>query len=375
MKIQWLVLTALPVLVAPSYAQEALIEGDIVGALILAEGTVAVAEEDRIHFIEMGDPANRRTITSPFARVTHLSRAPDGDLVVWDDSLWVAFVFNADGEERRLIPFPKPGIGGGTVTFTALLADDVGLFAEADPGDAFAPTAGPSRNPVIYTTYARDGTLGIAWQALGKERSVHQVERGMSSAPVIFGYDVLAAAIDGAHFLVAQTEADEAVVVGPGMTEVASVPLPPTGPDVSPEQIEQERARLIALYNPGRRASILSTILSDQRVAEAMAGLKSGRLEALRAAPANSIPPRITDLRVDSGHRTWMRQFVLPGDTMATWDVRSLTGDEIETLLLPANWVVFDATDDGRPLIGLKNVEGAVTVVHLRERPVLRGSH
>lgn len=352
---------------APCNAQEALVEGDIVGAVLLNGRTVAVAEKHRVHLISMTRTASRISVDGPFTRVQHIGRAVDGELVVWDDSLWAAFVFADDGDERRTVAFSKPGIGGGEVNFVALLADDVGVFSEADPGNPFSPTAGSSRNPVWYTTYARDGTKGLAWQALGRERVVHQVEGGMSSAPVIFGYDVIAAPIDGDRFVVAQTEGAAAVVVGPDGTRVSTVPMPPIGPTMSQDQIEQERTRLIATYDPGRLPGILSTILPEARVREAVEGMRAGRLEALRAAPANSVPPRISDLRVDSNGRVWMRRFVPPGDTLAVWEIRSVDGGGHGTVELPTNWVLYDATAT-RILVGVRDADGLVTRVVLVDR-------
>ena len=274
--------------------------------------TVAIADEHRVHIVPLAR-GRMTTLDGPFARVKQIMHSPDGHLVVWDDSLYAAFVLDDDGDERRTVPFTKLGIGGGEVSFVALLAGDVGLFEEVDPGNPFSPTAGPSRNPVRYTTIAPDRTTDTVWTALGKERVVHRLERGMASAPVIFGYEVLATHAGGDRFVVAQTDEEEAIVLSSDGTRVGTVPMPSFGPAVSQDQIDQERARLIASQGPGRAESIFSNILPAAQVREAMAAMNADRIEALRAAPANSIPPRISDVRVDSGNRVWMRRFVPPG--------------------------------------------------------------
>ena len=204
---------------APCRAQETVFEGNASGALLLDNGAVAVAEGNRVLVIP---PSGRRmvTIDGPFASVKRIVRSPDGGLVVWDDSLYAAFVFDGDGDEHRVVPFSSRGLGGGEVNFVALLAGDLGLFEEADPGNPFAASPGPTRNPVRYTTIGIDGTRNVVWEALGKERVIHRTENGMKSAPVIFGYDVLATHVDGGRFVVAQTEGEEAIVLDLDGTQV-----------------------------------------------------------------------------------------------------------------------------------------------------------
>ncbi len=348
----------------PCTAQETVFEGNASGALFLNDGVVAVAEGNRVLLMPVSG-RQTATLDGPFASVKRIVRSPDGGLVVWDDSLYAAFVFDGD-EERRVVPFFKPGLGGGEVNFVALLAGDAGLFAEVDPGNPFALSAGPARNPVRYTTIAADGTRNVVWEALGKERVIHRTGRGMASAPVIFGYEVFAAHADGGRFVVAQTEAEVAFVLGPDGTQLGAVPMPSFGPAVSQDQIKRERARLIASYDPGPMEDILSTLLPENRVREAVAGMSAGSIEALRAAPVNPVPPRISDLRVDRNERVWMRRFVAPGAPEAVWDVRPLDGGGAFTAELPAHWTVFDA-HDGRILAGVRDETGTVTSVVLTE--------
>ncbi len=362
MKRHWLAVTvAVCAVGAPCAAQELVFEGAATGAVLLNGGTVAVAEHDRIHFVL---PTRSRTITvgQPFKAVRLIGRTTDGDLVAWDDSLYAAFVLDDRGDDQRVIPFSVPGLGGGEVNFVALLAGDVGLFEEVDPGNPFNPAAGRSRNEVRYSAILGDGTKTVLWEALGKEMVIHRTETGMASAPVIFGYDVLARHVDSGRFLVAQTEGEAASVVGPDGIPVGQVPLPPRGPALSLARIEEERARLMATHDPGPIESILSTILPTDQIREAREAMSAAAVAAIGVAPANQVPPRISDMRVDRQRRVWMRRVVPAGATSAVWDVRPLDGGASQTTELPASWIVFDALDD-RVLAGISSETDEIVAV------------
>lgn len=357
----------------PCKAQEVLFEGNVSGALVLDDGVSAVASENQILLVPSTGPRTITRLNGSFAAVGRIGRAPDGDLVVWDDSLWAAFVFDQD-VERRVVPFPQPGMVSGEVNFVALLTDDTGLFEEVDMGNPFALSSGPYRHPVRYVAVSADGTRKVVWEALGKQASIHPTDGGMSSAPIIFGYGVLARRVDDSRFIVAQTELDEAYVVGREGRRLGAVPMPYFGPVVSEAQIEQERARLIATRGARLREELpleefLGTVLSEDQVREAVAKMTAGSIQALRATSANSVPPRISDLRVDGDGRVWMQRFLPPGDTLAVWQVQAVESNERRSFELPAAWVVFDMWD-GRGLVGVRDQSGAVTTVGLAELPI-----
>lgn len=354
---------------APCKAQENLeiiFEGRVSEAVMLDGSAVAVAEDDQVHIISLSR-GRRVALDGPFAKVENIVRSPDGGLVVWDDSLYAAFVFDVDGKERRVVTFPTRGIVSGEVDFVALLAGDVGLFGEVVLGNPFAISPGPYRNPVQYATITTDGTRNVLWEALGKERIIHKGEQGTASAPVIFGNQVFARPVDGERFVVAQTEEVEAIVLSLDGTRSGTVPMPSVGSAISQYQVEQERARLIAAYTPGPLEEMLRELLPEAQAKERMAKLTAGAMEALRAAPANRAPPRISDLRVDSNGRVWMRRFVPPGDTLAVWEIRSVDGGGHRTMELPTNWVLYDATAT-RILVGVRAADGLVTRVVLVDR-------
>ncbi len=206
------------------------------------------------------------------------------------------------------------------------------------------------------------------WEALGDEIFVHSTSYGIRGAPVIFGYGVLAANIVGGGFAVAQTEAPEAAVLDVEGARIRTIPLPPSGPGVSRDQIEWERDRLMAMPQvPPRIEDILNDILPPDRAREALAASSANRVEALRMAQANTVPPRISALRVDRERRVWMRRFAPPRATVAVWDVHPLSADDGFSVDLPVAWNVFDA-DDGRMLVGVKEGETATRVVSARIR-------
>jgi hypothetical protein len=357
----------------PCKGQEIVFEGNASDALLLDDGVIAVASENRVFLVQSTGRGTMTRVNGSFASVGSIGRAPNGDLVVWDDSLWAAFVFD-HAVERRVIPFSQPGLVSGEVSFVALFTGDTGLFEEVDIGNPFALSSGPYRHPVRYVAIAADGARKVVWEALGKEASIHPTDGGMSSAPIIFGYGVLACRVDDDRFIVAQTELGEAAVVGRDGRRLGAVPMPSFGPTVSDDQVEQERARLIATRSARLREDLsmeafLGTVLSEDQVREAVAKMTAGSRQALQAASANSMPPRISDLRVDGEGRVWMQRFVLPGDTLAVWEVRSVEGSANSSFELPAAWVVFDLRD-GLGLVGMRDESGAVTSVGLAELPI-----
>lgn len=357
----------------PCKGQEILFEGAVSEALLLDDGVIAVASGNRVLLMSSTGLRTTTRLDGSFTSVGRIGRAPDGALVVWDDSLWAAFVFDHD-VERRVIPFSQPGMVSGEVNFVALLTEDTGLFEEVDIGNPFALSSGPYRRPVRYVAIAKDGTRKVVWEALGKQASIHPTDGGMSSAPIIFGYGVLARRVDDNRFVVAQTELEEAVVVGRDGRRLGALPMPSVGRGVSEDQIEQERARLIAMRGARMREELpleefLGTVLSEDQVREAVAKMTEGSEQALRATSANAIPPRISDLRVDGDGGVWMRRFVPPGNTMAVWQVQAVEGTGRRSFELPATWVVFDVRD-GVGLVGVRDEAGAVTSVGLAELPI-----
>ena len=356
----------------PCKGQEIVFEGNTSDALLLDDGVIAVASENRVLLVQSTGRGTMTRVNGSFASVGDIGRISNGDLVVWDDSLWAAFVFD-HGVERRVIPFSQPGMVSGEVGFVALFTGDTGLFEEVDIGNPFALSSGPYRHPVRYVAIAADGARKVVWEALGKEASSHPTDGGMSSAPIIFGYGVLARRVDDDRFIVAQTELGEAAVVGRDGRRLGAVRMPSLGPAVSDDQIEQERARLIATRSARPRdlpmEAFLGTVLSEDQVREAVAKMTAGSIQALRATSANSMPPRISDLRVDGEGRVWMQRFVPPGDTLAVWEVRSVEGSANSSFELPAAWVVFDLRD-GLGLVGVRDESGAVTSVGLAQLPI-----
>ncbi len=349
----------------PCGAQETLYEGDVVEALLLSDGTVAVAEEDRLLLVR---PSGRAVVVDgSFESVTRVAHATGGGVVVWDDSSQTAFVVRPDGVETRAVSFANSKLGArnGERNFVGLVADDVGLFEEVDPGNIFTLSSGPSRNLVRYKIVAHDGSgdsEAVVWEALGDQKFIHQTDYGMSGAPVIFGYGVLVANIFGGGFVVTQTEALEAAVLDAEGTRIGAIPLPPPGPSVSRDQIEWERDRLMAMPQvPPELEDVLSGILPPERLRETLAANSASGIEALRATPANTIPPRISALRVDRERRVWMRRFVPPRAAVAVWDVRPLSDSGGFSVDLPATWNVFDADGD-HMLVGVEEM-GMVTRV------------
>ncbi len=359
--------TAALALGLPCKAQDTIFEGDAAGAILLDDGTVVVAGQSRVQLIP---PGGRRPtlLDGSFAAASLVMRSSDAEFVVWDDSLYAAFVFDSSGDERRVVAFSKPGILTGTVAFVGLLPGDAGLFEEADPGSPFVPVVGAARDPVSYVAVREDGSRTLLWEAQGDEKVIHRTANGMTSAPVVFGYGVRAAVAGGGRFVVAQTEGDEAVIVHADGGRAGALPMPPPGEALSAEHVEMERNRLIETFSTGRMESVLGAILSQDLVREAVAGMSSARADAVRSAPANSMPPRISDLRVDRDQRVWMRRFAPPGETAALWDVRPMSGGEGFTVELPASWSVLDAAG-GSVLAGVQTERGGLERVVLATIP------
>ncbi len=356
-------LAAAGALGVPCGAQETVYRGDVLDALSLADGTVAVAEEGRLLLVRPGGRAV--LVDGSFESVTRIARAPDGGVVVWDDASQTAFVVRSDGVEDRAVPLAdsRSELGSGERTFVGLLPGDVGLFEEVDPGHPFAFSSGPSRNPVRYKLVARSGSETVAWQALGAQNVVLATDRGITSAPVIFGYGALVANVVGGGFVVAQTEWAEAVALDAEGARTGAIPLPPPGPAPSRDQVERERERLIATLRmpPMLEDVVMALPLPPERLREHLAAWSASRVEALRVAPANAAPPRVSALRVDRERRVWMRRFAPPGTAVVVWDVRPLSGADGFSVGLPAAWRVFDAQGD-RMLAGVEE-SGAVTRV------------
>ncbi len=363
---------------SPGDAQRTIHEGEVQGALLLDGGAVAVAAGERILlYPPSGAPAT--AIDGPFTRVTRLLPGPDGGLAVWDDSLWAAFAFAEDGGERGVLRFPKPGPGSGEVDFLAWLPGETGLFEEVDVGNPFALLAGGSpRFPVRYMAVKADGSRRELWVGQGRETAMHRTANGMSSAPVLFGYRALAAGLAGGRgFVVAQTEGEEAVVIAADGTPMSALAMPPQGEAVTEDEVEAERARLIANSGPSGKErrldtqmeSILSELLPEDRVREAIEALAAARIEAIRHAPANSLPPRISGLVAARDDRVWMRRFLRPGQSVATWHLLPIDGGEGWSVQLPANWTVFDAAG-ARILVGVTNEAGAVVRVAVGDLPL-----
>ncbi len=361
----------------PGTDQQTIYEGEAAGALLLNNGVVAVVAEGRVLLVSPGD-TRTAALDGPFARVNRIVHGREGGLVVWDDSVWTAFVFADDGEERS-IRFREPGMGGGEVNFLALLPDETGLFEEVDIGNPFALMAGalPPRFPVRYMAVAADDSRNELWAGRGKERSMHRTANGMSSAPVIFGYGVLAAGLAGGRgFVVAQTDGAEAVVIAADGVGLAALPMPPQEPAVTEDEVEAERARLIATSDRSDEAkeldshmeTLLRGRLPEDRIKEMFEGIAAARIEAIRNAPANSLPPRISGLTADRDDRVWMRRFARPGQTVATWNVFPIDGGQGWAVQLPASWTVFDATGD-RVLAGVMDESGGVVRVIAAELP------
>ena len=361
---------------SPAYAQQTVHEGEVQGALLLAGGAVAVGEEERV-LLYPPSGASSAAIDGPFARITRLLPGPDGGLVVWDDSLWAAFAFAEDGGERGVLRFPKPGPGGGAVDFLAWLPGETGLFEEVDIGNPFVLLAGGSpRFPVRYMAVNTDGSRRELWVGQGRETAMHRTANGMSSAPVLFGYGALGTGLAGGRgFVVAQTEGAEAVVIAADGAQMAALPMPPQGETVTEDEVEAERARLIANSGPSgtethmRMESILSELLPEDRVRETIEVFAAARIEAIRNAPANSLPPRISNLIADRNDRVWMRRFLRPGQSVATWDVLPIDESEGWSVQLPARWTVFDAAGT-RILAGVTDEAGAVVRVVMADLPL-----
>lgn len=377
----WVAMAAAIVAWAPASAgnaQQTVHEGEVQGALLLAGGAVAVAEEGRV-LLYPPSGMSAATIDGPFERVTRLLPGPDGGWTVWDDSLWAAFAFADDGGERGVLRFSKPGPGGGAVDFLAWLPGETGLFEEVDIGNPFVLLAGGSpRFPVRYMAVNADGSRRELWVGQGRETAMHRTANGMSSAPVLFGYGTLGAGLVGGRgFVVAQTEGEEAIVIAADGAPMAALPMPPQGEAVTEDEVEAERARLIANSGPSaserrsdtRMESILSEVLPEDRVRETIEVLAAARIEAIRNAPANSLPPRISGLIADRDDRVWLRRFLRPGQSAAIWDVLPIDGSEGWSVQLPAKWIVFDAAGT-RVLAGLMDEAGAVVRVVVGDLPL-----
>lgn len=357
-----LAIAATGVLFVPCEAQEVLFEApDIAGALFLQDGAVAVADaaEQRLHFVDsQGSVATHGHRFGDMQLTGRLS----GHVVIWDATAYSAVVVASANAAARVVSFPEPGLRDGQSRLVALLPGDIGILELADPGNPFAQIPeGRHRSTARYVAFPPDEPSYRIAQARGKESAFVRTDGAIASGPVVFGYDVFVAQIDGFGIIVAESDASTASVVGT-RGELEAVPLPPRGTPVSQEQIEQERSRLLLQHDAGPVRDLLATILPKDQIERMAERITADSYRTVQAAPGNTMPPRISDLRVDRNGRVWMRRFALGGGTTAVWDVHSLENGNRQTTALPASWVVFDAADD-RVLAGVRSETGQVVRV------------
>lgn len=68
---------------------------------------------------------------------------------------------------------------------------------------------------------------------------------------------------------------------------------------------------------------------------------------AIDLAPVSWTPPAIADLVVDGQSRVWLKRFVPPTDSVATWEVWNTERRVVEFRLdAPREWDVLDARGD-----------------------------
>lgn len=357
-----LAIVATSVLFVPCEAQEVLFEAqDIGGALFLEDGGVAVADatDQRLRFVDtQGSVATHGHQFGDMQLTGRLS----GHVVIWDAAAYSAVLVASANAAARVVPFPEPRLGDGPSRLVALLPGDIGIIEQVDRGNAFAQIPeGRHRSTVQYVAFPPDGPRYRIAEARGEESAFVATDGAIASGPVVFGYDVFVAQIDGLGVIVAESDASTATVVGT-RGEVESVPLPARGTPVSHEQIEQERSRLLLEHNAGPVSDVLATILPEDQVKRMAERIAADSYRTVQAAPANTVPSRISDLRVDRNGRVWMQRFALGSAATAVWDVHSLESGERQTIELPASWVVFDATDN-RVLAGVRGETGTVVRV------------
>ena len=90
----------------------------------------------------------------------------------------------------------------------------------------------------------------------------------------------------------------------------------------------------------------LMDMVSGRHREQLMALDRASRM-AIDLAPVSWTPPAIADLVVDGQSRVWLKRFVPPTDSVATWEVWNTERRVVEFRLdAPREWDVLDARGD-----------------------------
>ena len=282
-----------------------------------------------------------------------LVRVGDGQVVAWhgESSHIVTMSLTGTGVERIPLGLPA-GFMKAPWELAALgIADGIAVLRQRAIGGGFGNLDGASyRQRVEFSLLRPGGDPEHVVQARGAERVWLAVRedsaRGNVEANVVFGETVFSAPLGSDKVIVAETEADSIWVLDTKGDYRPLLPTPSRSVVVTEDDVRIERSRLRRRHAVDREMDGLMDMVSGRHREQLMALDRASRM-AIDLAPVNRTPPAIADLVVDGQSRVWLKRFVPPTDSVATWEVWNTERRVVEFRLdAPREWHVLDARGD-----------------------------
>ena len=285
--------------------------------------------------------------------MTLVRAGADGRVVAWHGESSQVVTISTTGTAVERIPL---GLPAGFMTAPWELAalgveDGVAVLRQRAIGAGFGNVGGMSyRQRLEFSLIRPGGDPEPVVQVGGAERVYLAVRedsaRGNVETDVIFGETVFSAPLGADKVIVAETDADSIWVLDTQGNYRPLLPTPLRSVVVTEDDVRIERSRLRRRNLMDQEMDGLMDMVSGRHREQLMALDRASRM-AIDLAPVSWTPPAIADLVVDGQSRVWLKRFVPPTDSVATWEVWNTERRVVEFRLdAPREWDVLDARGD-----------------------------
>lgn len=312
-------------------------------AMFLRNDRLLIQDGVFFHFVDIqteevvtagGNGRGPGEFETPFQTI----RSPNG-VVVWDVVLGRLTLLSETGEYIDSRRFDIGPLQSPMAPLVAYFQDESVVFRDDSTAATGSWPRGLHREPVRYVKFSQDGRSTLLHSARGSE----VVYQEPMSAQILFAHRVLESSL-GDALVVAQTDLSTIRVYDSIGNVTSELPMPAMV-EVSRRQIED--AREAATEEEQARYSRLGRRL----------GFAPGSRNWLSdELPANDPAPPIDEMFTDLDNRLWLRQYRMPGRTVALWEA----------------WRVDDAKIDARISIRqgegvLLDVQGDKALLHVKD--------
>lgn len=291
-----------------------------------------------------------------FNFITGAMRTHEG-VAVWDLLSQRISFFSSDGELLRSTTYDP-------LSFRHQMAEPVAVHPRGDilfrDGNGLVTGArGRAWDPARYITMRQDGRLQAIATAKGDELFYGSGlgSSGGMSERVVFGHRTFEGVV-GDLLVVAQSDASTINLMDWSGSVRSSIPMP-AGVRVSPQQMRMAQASHASKWD--RRITLAN------RFRQMGGSYPVGQPD--RDLPANEVTPAIDELFVDFDDRLWFREYRLPDQDSAVWQVWDIERPEqLFSLQVAAEDRLLDARGD-RVLLRAEDAFGIPRVAVRQIRP------